>query len=266
MPSLFDDWRALCRARSLLWVLTRRDLAARYAGSAGGVLWAYAPPLLTVAAYFLVFDVVFGMRLGDKAPVARAGTYLIVGMLPWMAFCDAISRATASLVDVGGMLQKNALPPVLFPVRAVLASAVVYAPLMMALVPVYLPWHQGSVALLALAPLLALQWLLCCVLGYLLAILAAAMRDTSHILGLALSLGVFLSPVLFPLSLFPANWRWALWLNPMTAPVLGYQSVLLQGRWPAWPVWAVLLMWLALVAAALSVLVRRSRDELVDWL
>ena len=62
---------------------------------------------------------------------------------------------------------------------------------------------------------------------------------------LLLSLGVFLSPVLFPLTLFPERWRWLLWLNPMTAPVLGYQSALLQGAWPPAGVWLALLAWVA---------------------
>ena len=263
---LAQDLSVLWRTRALVWVLARRDVAARYAGSVGGVLWAYAPPLLTVASYYLVFDLVFGMRLGDKAPVARVGTYLIVGMLPWMAFCDALSRATSSLVEAGGVLQKNALPPVVFPARSVLASAVVFAPLMLVLVPAYLPWHGFSASLLTLPLLLMLQWALCFVLGYLLAIFTAAMRDAAHLLGLFLSLGVFLSPVLFPVALFPEAWQWVLWLNPMTGPVLGYQAVLLQGKWPPPAVWLALLAWLGFSTLLLGVVVRRSRDQLVDWL
>ena len=72
--------------------MVRREMAARYAGTAAGVLWAYAQPLLTAAAYYLVFDVVFSMRLGEQAPTRAVGTYLIAGMLPWMAFCEALSR------------------------------------------------------------------------------------------------------------------------------------------------------------------------------
>lgn len=263
---LLQDLKVLWRSGALTFVLARRDVAARYAGSAGGVLWAYAPPLLTVACYFLVFDVVFGMRLGDKAPVERVGTYLIVGMLPWMAFCDALSRAATSLVDAGGLLQKNALPPVVFPARSVLASAAVFAPLMLALVPAYLPWHHCSTALLALPALVVLQWLLCFVLGHLVAIFTAAMRDAAHLLGLALSLGVFISPVLFPVALFPETWRWVLWINPMTGPILGYQSVLLKGEWPPAAVWMALLLWMGVAATLLEVAVRRSREQLVDWL
>ena len=265
-PALLGEAVSLWRMRPLLAAMTRRELAARIAGSAGGLLWLWLPPLATVAAYFLVFDVVFGMRLGEHAPTARVGTYLVVGMLAWTAFADAVQRGMNSLLEAGPMLQKNPLPPALFPARAVLASAVVFAPLMMALVPLYAGSHGWRPGVWALLPLLALQTLLCFLLAYLLSILAAALRDVVQVVGLLLALGVFLSPVLFPASMFPAAWRWLLWLNPMTAPVLGYQSALLAGDWPGAPVWLALAGWIALAATLLSVAVARSQDQLVDWL
>ena len=115
-------------------------------------------------------------------------------------------------------------------------------------------------------PLLALQLLLCVLLGYALAILAAALRDTVQVIGFFLSVGIYLSPILFPLSLFPEAWRWVLWLNPMTAFVMAYQSVLLLGAWPDISVWIAALAWIAGLALVLNLLVKRSRDQLVDWL
>ena len=266
MSALTTEAAALWRARALCWVLTRREIAARYAGTALGIAWAYVQPLLTIAAYYLVFDVVFAMRLGDGAPTRAVGAYLIVGMLPWMAFCDALTRAMTSLIEAGGVLQKNALPPMLFPTRAVLASGVVYAPLLLLLVLAYAGQHHFSTALLALPVLLVLQWLLCSLWGAALAVLAAALRDTVQIVGFMLSIGIFLSPVLFPAQMFPTDWRWVLWLNPMTPWVTAYQSVLLQGAWPLMQNWLLALMWVALGALFLEVLLRRSRDQLVDWL
>lgn len=266
LTALRADCRQLWRLRDLLRVLARREIGARVAGSAGGLLWVWLPPLLTVAAYYLVFDVVFGMRLGAQAPTARVGTYLIVGMLAWMAFADAAQRGMGSLLEAGPLLHKNPLPPVLFPARAVLASGVVFAPLLMALVPLYGGAHHFRSGVWALVPLLLAQGLLSFLMGYLLAILAAALRDVVQLVGVALSLGVFLSPVLFPMTLFPERWRWLLWLNPMTGPVLGYQSALLQGAWPPAAVWWALAAWIAVLALALSVAIARSRDELVDWL
>lgn len=266
MSALALEAAALWRSRALVWVLTRREIAARHAGTAVGVLWPYLQPLLSVAAYYLVFDVVFSMRLGEGAPAREVGTYLIVGALPWMAFGDAISRGMNSLIESGGVLQKNALPPVLFPVRAVLASGVIYGPLMLLVALAYAPLHHFSWALLALVPLLLAQLLLSVLLGYLLAILAAALRDTVQIVGFFLSIGIYLSPILFPLALFPEDWRWVLWANPMTALVIGYQSVLLQGAWPPLSVWIAAAIWIGAVSLLLSVLVARSREQLVDWL
>jgi len=266
MPTLIQETAALWRARTLCWVLTQREIAARYAGTALGALWAYAQPLLTLAAYYLVFDVVFAMRLGEGAPTRAVGTYLIAGMLPWMAFADALSRGMTSLVESGAVLQKNALPPMLFVARAVLASSVVFAPLLLLLLLAYVPLHGLAPAVLAYPALVLLQALLCLLWGAVLAILAAALRDTMQVVAFALSLGVFVSPVLFPASQFPQGWAWVLWLNPMTAWVNAYQAILLQGAWPTAANWAAMAIWLALGALLLNVLLGRSRDQLTDWL
>ena len=264
--ALARDAAAIWRARELVAVLVRREVAARHAGTAAGVVWPYLQPLLSVAAYYLVFDVVFAMRLGAGAPAHAVGTFLIVGALPWMAFCDAVSRGMNSLVEAGGLLQKNSLPPALFAVRAVLASAVIYGPLLVLLALLYTPLHAWRPAILAMLPLMGLQLLLCLLLGYLLAILTAALRDVAQVVGFMLSVGIYLTPILFPLAMFPERWRWVLWLNPVTALVIGYQSVLLQGAWPPLMVWGVALAWLAALAVLLNGVVARSRDQLVDWL
>lgn len=267
MPAaLARDFFALYRARHLLWVMTRREIASRYAGTAAGVLWAYAPPLLTAAAYYLVFDVVFSMRLSEHAPTRAVGTYLIAGMLPWMAFCEALSRGMNSLLDAGGVLQKNALPPVLFLARSVLATSVIHAPLLLALAVLYIPLHGFRLAVVSLVPLLALQLCLCLVWAYILAIFSAALRDTVPLIGFALSVGIFLSPVLFPVSMFPQHWAWVLWLNPMTPWITAYQNVLLQGAWPSLASWLAALLWITGGALVLNLLLKRCRDQLVDWL
>jgi lipopolysaccharide transport system permease protein len=267
MQTLAQELAALWRGRSLALMLARRDIETRHAAAAGGVVWAYVQPLLMVAAYYLLFDVVFAMRVGDGPSHTRAaGQFLIVGSLPWMAFCDAISRAMNSLIDAGSLLQKNALPAVLFPVRAVMASTIVFGPLILLVALGYTPVHHLALPVLSLLPLLALQLVLCCVLGYLLAVLAAALRDTLQIVTFLLSVGIFVSPVLFPMSMFPQNWRWVLWINPMTSVVSGYQAVLLQGQWPPAATWVALVVWIAGSAVLLDAVVRRSRDVLVDWL
>lgn len=252
--------------RNLLLIMVKRDLSARHAGTIGGVAWVYTQPLMTIAAYYLVFDVVFSMRLGDGAATTAVGTFLIVGMVPWQAFCEALSRSTSSLIDAGHLLQKNALPPVLVVLRSTLTAAVVYLPLLALLAVLYTPLHGWGPALLALPVVVVLQFVLAYLLGHTLAILAAALRDTVQVVGFLLSVGIFLSPILFPASMFPENWRWVLYANPMTAWVQAYQAVLLQGAWPSAAAWAGMAGWLLVALLVLRPVVRRSRDELVDWL
>jgi lipopolysaccharide transport system permease protein len=266
LKSLAKEIAELRRARSLLAVMVARDLRSRHAGSAFGALWLYAQPLLTIGAYFLVFDVVFGLRLGEGAPTRAMGAYLVVGIVPWLAFTDAVGRGMLSLVEAGGLLQKNPMPPALFPVRAVLASAAVFLPMIVVLVPLYIPQHGFSAALLLLPPLMAVAVATWCLLAYALAILAAALRDVIQVVTFVLGVGMFLSPVLFPPSMFPAQLAWLLWLNPMTPVVLGTQSILLKGDAPGLEVWLAMVIWLALLAVFLDRLVARGREQLIDWL
>lgn len=270
MTAFADEFLALWRGRGLFWMMTQREIAARHAGTAVGVLWSYIQPFLTVAAFYLVFDVVFDMRMGGGDGGAlrshAAGMFLIVGMLPWMAFGDGVLRGMNSLIEAGSMLQKNALPPVLFPMRSVLASSLVFGPLMVAVALLYVVMNGVGLAALALPLLWLGQLLLTALLAYALAILAAALRDVTQLVAFVLSVGVYLSPILFPVTMFPDDWRWLLWLNPMACYVVAYQSVMLYGEWPAPHLWLIALAWLTAVAAVLSVLLRRSRDQLVDWL
>lgn len=266
MRALVKEFTDLWSTRSLLALMVARDLRSRHAGSSLGVLWLYAQPLLTIGAYFLVFDVVFKLRLGEEAPTRALGTFLVVGIVPWLAFSDAIGRGMISLVEAGSLLQKNPMPPVLFPVRSVLSSAVVFLPLIVILVPLYAPQHGFSGALVLLAPLLALALVTWSLLAYALAILAAALRDVIQVVTFLLSVGIFLSPVLFPASMFPGQLGWLLWLNPMTPVVVGTQAILLKGIAPGAGVWFSLILWPLLLAVFLDRLITRSREQLIDWL
>lgn len=259
---LVEAWRS----RALLGLMAGREIRARFTGTVLGLIWLYAQPVLTIAAYYVVFDVVLKARLGAGAPTQAVGVYLIVGLVPWMGFTDAVSRAMTSLMEAGELLQKNALSPVLFPARAVAASALTFLPPLLLVSAVFAVALGPSSALLVLPLLIAAQIALSFSLGYVVAILAAAMRDVLQIVGFSLTLGVFLSPVLFTPSMIPESFRWLLWLNPMTPIILGFQSIILLREVPDLHVSGAILAWLAVSAVVLDRLIDRSREHLVDWL
>lgn len=252
--------------RSLLRALVQRELSARHTGTVGGLFWVYAQPLLTVAVYYFVFDVVLGMRLGEDAPVKAVGTFLVVGLLPWQAFCESLSRTTICLIEAAHLIQKSSLTPLIVVLRSTVAVAIVYMPLLFVLALLYIPLHGWSIALFVLPILICTQFVLVYLLGHVLAVFAAALRDTVQLVSFMLSIGVFLSPILFPVSQFPSAWRWVLYANPMTAWVQGYQSVLLQGAWPTIESFIAIAVWLMVATIMLRLVDLHSRDQLVDWL
>jgi lipopolysaccharide transport system permease protein len=266
MRSLALQLTELWRLRALLRQMTIREIQASFSGSVLGVVWVYAQPLLTIAVYYLVFDVILEARLGEKAPTSAVGVYLIAGIVPWMAFSDAVARSMRSLLDASALLQKNALSPVLFPARAVLASAVTYIPPLL-LSGLAVSAIQGfTTALIWLPGLMVALFLLAFLCGHVVAILAAAMRDVLQLAGFCLSLGVFASPVLFTIDMVPASFAWVFWLNPMTPVILGFQAILLLGQIPPAFVWLPLMLWLLLLSLLVNRLILRSREHLVDWL
>ena len=266
MKALTIQLAEIWRLRALLRLMTVREIQARFKGTALGLAWLYLQPVLTILAYYFVFDIVFKARLGEGAPTRALGVYLIVGMVPWMAFADAVSRAMSSLVEAGGLLQKNALAPALFPARAVAASAITYLPPILLVVVVAGVANGVSASLLWLPVVLAIQFMVSFLLGYVLAVLAAAMRDVLQVAGFLLSLGVFASPILFTPEMIPEGYRWLLWLNPMTPIVMDFQSIVLAGRSPAADTWPVLAAWVLVLALLANRLIDRSAEQLVDWL
>ncbi|GAB4397011.1 MAG: ABC transporter permease [Rhodoferax sp.] len=262
---IFSEIFRLAQHRRLCWAMALSDVRARYAGSALGFVWAFVQPALTIAAYYLVFDVVFALRAGDTA-APKVGTYLIAGFLPWLAFCEGLSRGANGLLESAHLLRKNALPTVLPVARSVLTGTLIYLPLMLLLTGVFVVWGSAGWSALALLPLMGLLYTAVFLGAYVWAILLAAVRDAAQVQAFMLQIGVFLSPVLFPISAFPQQWRWLLYLNPASAPVQGVQAILLHDQWPPALVWWVCLTWIAVLALVLELLLRRSRDELVDWL
>ena len=260
------DLILILRMRGLLLPMVVREMSARTAGTALGMLWLYMPPLMLLAAYYYLFEVIFSMRLGEGAVVDRLGIYLVVGIIPWFAFADGLNRAANSLVDAAELLKKNPLPVMLFPVRSVLASMAIFAPLFVLVVPFAMLTQGPAWSMVWVLPLWLGLSLLVLLLGLLLALFTAASRDTSQVLGLILSIGFFLAPIIYPMSMAPWPFQLVMWLNPATPFVLSFQTVLLGAAMPPQAALLAIGLWLVVLALLVSLVLRRCREQVVDWL
>jgi lipopolysaccharide transport system permease protein len=249
----------------LLSELLRRDLAARYAGSFGGPLWAVLNPAVVCAVYAFVF----GAILKLPPPTGFRGGYvefLLAGLLPWLGVQEAIMRATTSVSDQAHLVKKLRFPIELLVASSLGAALVIQAVGLTILIVFLAVSGRGAVhpGLLLLAFAFELLLLAGPVLA--LASLNVFFRDTAQLLPPVLMIAFWLTPIFYPESLVPGFAARLLVFNPVRDLVALFRSALFEapvppfGRVAAWS--AVLL-----VVGFLGVrLFRRCRPSFADLL
>jgi lipopolysaccharide transport system permease protein len=224
------------RYRELLGNLFRRDLQAKYRGSALGVLWTVANPVMLMGVYLLVFGVVW------KSPFAGGGHYplfLLSGLALWTFFAAAVQSATRSMLDNANLIRKTRFPRQLVPLSVVFAHVVSFAAMLGLLLVinfVALPRVRGTEWLAI--PLCALFVGLVSGIGLLTASLNVLFRDVEFIVAALLVPLFFLTPVLYGLDTVSSKHRHIgeaiHWVNPLAPAVQAVRAPLFLGTLPHW--------------------------------
>lgn len=228
----------LVRYRELFGNLFRRDLQAKYRGSALGVLWTVANPVMLMAVYLLVFGVVW------KSPFANGGKYplfLLVGLAPWTFFAAALQSSTRSMLDNANLIRKTRFPRQLVPLSVVAAHLVSFGVMLVALLVVnfaFLPRVRATEWLAI--PIAALFVGLVAGLALLVASLNVLFRDVEFIVAALLVPWFFLTPIIYPLSGVPGAESHPRvidaihWLNPLSPAIEALHATLFEGTLPFW--------------------------------
>jgi lipopolysaccharide transport system permease protein len=229
------DLRALWAYRELLYFLVWRDLKVRYKQAALSVAWVVMQPVLTA----LIFTVTLGKLAGVPSDGAPYPVFVFAGLLPWGYFSSAVLNGSNSLVGSSNLITKVYFPRVIVPLAAVGARLVdmgVSCVILLALMLYYdvpLTWR------LALLPgLVALVTLLALGVGMWLSALNVRYRDVGVALPVLMQLWMYLSPVVYPVSLVPEKWRLVYSLNPLVGIIEGFRASVL-GRGLDWRALAV---------------------------
>ena len=255
--------RAFASKAFLLREMVVRDVRARYAGSGLGILWAFALPILWMVLYTAIFSLV--LRVPVEAGFASFPEFLMAGLLPWMAISEGISRASSCLIDNSAMVKKTVFPLETLVLSVVLA-AVVNEVIALAVYAVYvaLLGHLSGPWLLLVVPALLFQVLLTFGIGCLAATATAFLRDAAHAVGVALTVGFYATPIVYPLGLVPARLRPLIEANPLTALVALYRAAFTQHALPSAGSLAYLTAFCVLAAGAGGLLFARARPHFAD--
>lgn len=225
--------RSLWRNRSLIRSMVRRDILARYRGSFGGALWTILNPLLMMSTYFFVFGVVFGAKFAGDTSRSGYVLYFLAGMLPWLAFAEAVGRSPYVIVEYRNLVKKLVFPLDTLPVNLVISGAVTETVGLVIFVAGLLiargaiPW-----TVVWLPALLIPQLLFTAGLCWFLAALGVFVRDLGQIVGFVLTLWLYLTPIFYPETGIPAAAARFFSFNPMWALVRGYRAIFLEKHAP----------------------------------
>jgi lipopolysaccharide transport system permease protein len=217
------------RHRTLFRNFFRRELFSRYLGSVTGLAWAFLHPLALLAVYYFVFTTVF------RAGPINGKSFLLfvaIALWPWLAAQEALSRGTVAIAGYAGLIRKVAFPHELIVYASVAATLVLqlagYLAVLVVLALFGEPVHFAG--LLLAVPL----WIVLAVavtgLTLALAALQVFIKDIEHILMPVLMILMYLTPILYPLSLVPDGMKPWVAANPFGYLVNRLRDALLEGR------------------------------------
>jgi lipopolysaccharide transport system permease protein len=227
-------WKDLWLFRELFYILSRRDITARYKQTVLGVVWALIKPLITM----IVFTVVFGKLA--KLPTEGSAPYAILvfaAMLPWSFFAASLSEASNSLIGNAQLITKVYFPRLIIPTSSVITCCVDFLISLAILIPVMLYYRFApTVNILALPVFLLMAFAAALGMGLYIGSLNVKYRDFRHVVPFIVQFGLYVSPVGFSSSIIPEQYRLLYNLNPMVAVIDGFRwAIIGQGMSIYWP-------------------------------
>ena len=227
----------LWQSRHLIWKLAKNDFKKRYAGSYLGALWAMAQPVVTIAMYYLVFDLVFSSR-GPILPSGEEVPYVLsltAGLVPWFFFSEALNQGTTALLEYNYLVKKVVFKISILPIIKVIAATFIHLFFVLVLLVVSCCYgYFPTVYTLQLVYYSACLFLLVLAICYTTCAVVVFFKDLSQIISIALQIGMWATPILWELEdLEPKLGRWVnlFKINPLVYIVNGYRSAIYEKKW-----------------------------------
>jgi lipopolysaccharide transport system permease protein len=212
----------------LIW----RDIKVRYKQTVLGATWAIIQPLIMM----VIFTIFFSTLARIPTEGIPSGLFYYSGLSMWMFFSNAAMNGANSLIGNTNLITKIYFPRLIIPSAAVLAGVLDFAISSLLLIPLLLYYGFGVTwRILLLLPVSILITTLALAMGVLFSALNTKYRDVRYALPFLLQVWMFVSPVIYPSSLVPRQWRWLFALNPLTGIVGSFRASLFgqQVHWGA---------------------------------
>ena len=220
--------REIYEYREMIRCLVHRDLRGRYKGSVLGFLWTFLNPLLQLVVYSIVFSTI--MRSG----IDKFYLFLFVALVPWLFFSASLTGGATSVIAQSNLVKKIYFPREILPISFVTTCFVnmLYCFLVVFAVILFAGRPISFQALLCLPPVMAVEYILALGFAMITSALTVYFKDLEHILSIVAMAWMYLTPILYPITMVPPQYLPLFMLNPMTPIIIAYRDILYYGQIP----------------------------------
>lgn len=218
------NFKELYAYKDLLYFLAWRNVKVRYKQTAIGAAWAIVQPVMNM----IVFSIFFGALAKVPSDGLPYPIFVYAGLLPWTFFSNVIRMAGNSVVEDEKLITKVYFPRLIIPSSVagveLLDFCVAFVIYVLMMLYYQIPL---TIQVLAVPFLLLLMVIVSLGVGLILSALTVAYRDFRYVLPFMIQLWMYVSPVIYPVSIVPEKWRFFLALNPMAGIIDAFRSALL---------------------------------------
>lgn len=214
--------------RELLKTNIKKDVGGKYKNSFLGVLWSFINPLLQIAVYALVFQVILRSNIENYA------VYLCCALIPWQYFSNVVIRGAAVIIDNGNIIKKVYFPREILPISLVTSEGVNFLISTLIILGFVIVSGIGlSINILWYFVILGIQFVISLGISLVVSSLTVYFRDLLHLLGVFMQLLFYATPIVYSINDVPVGFQWLLKLNPMSYLIEGYRAIFYDKTLPS---------------------------------
>nr|WP_240463976.1 ABC transporter permease [Paenibacillus apiarius] len=213
----------------MIWNLSKNDFKTKYAGSYLGIIWAFVQPVMTILIYWFVFQVGFRTAPVENFPFVL---WLVVGLVPWFFFSEAIVNATNSMMEYSYLVKKVVFKIDILPVVKILSAFFIHIFFIgFAVVLFLLNGYLPTIYLTQVLYYTTCTFILVLGISYATSAIIVFFKDLGQIIAIVLQMGLWLTPIIWSYNMIPEPYQWTIKLNPMFYIVEGYRDAFINHSW-----------------------------------
>lgn len=252
----------------LILSMSMSDFKAKYSGSAFGTIWAFVQPVVTLVLYWIVFE--YGLKSKTADPKVPYILWLMSGMVPYLFLSDALNSTMNSFLEYSYLVKKVIFDISILPIVKLISSIVVHLAFIVLLF-VVCGVYQFSPSLYTLQLIFYLILLIIYILSlaYFLSTVVVFFRDLSQIVNIIIQIGMWATPILWPVTNVGESSKWIFDINPVFYIIDGYRDAIIGTKVMFWekPIGLIAYMVVVLFNILVSKsLYRKLRGQLAEVL